>query len=64
MAGAGYPSDCLTKLLMTCRIRADGLWFLFLQMLMKSLLGSASNRKANMLGLVGDFFLCSVMFGF
>jgi hypothetical protein len=64
MVGKGYLSDCLTKLLMTCRIRADGLWFLFLQMLMKSLLGSASNRKAKMLGLVADFFLCSVMFGF
>lgn len=64
MVGNGYPSDCLTKLLMTCRIRADGLWFLLLQMLMKSLLGSASNRKAKMLGLVADFFLCSVMFGF
>ena len=64
MVGKGYPSDCLTKLLMTCRIRADGLWFRFLQMLMKSLLGSASNRKAKMLGLVADFFLCSVMFGF
>jgi hypothetical protein len=64
IVGKGYLSDCLTKLLMTCRIRADGLWFLFLQMLMKSLLGSASNRKAKMLGLVADFFLCSVMFGF
>jgi hypothetical protein len=64
IVGNGYPSDCLTKLLMTCRIKADGLWFLFLQMLMKLLLGSGSNLNAKILVLVEDFFLVWFMFGF
>jgi hypothetical protein len=49
---------------MTCRIKADGLWFLFLQMLMKLLLGSGSNLNAKILVLVEDFFLVWFMFGF